>query len=121
MQLFMRLNWDGGRAAAGLTQAEAQIKRFTDGASKQFAGLRKHMGALSEFGGVSGITRLVGAYAGLQTAREAMSELAALDVFVPRSVEEIFAANPQCGLSDINQQRVARKIELRTQLQALAE
>ena len=56
-----------------------------------------------------------------QARAEIMSELAALDVYVPRSVEEIYAANPQCGLSDINQGRVARKIELRTQLQALAE
>jgi len=74
MQLFMRLNWDGSRAAAGLSQSSAQIKRFADGASKQISGLRKNMAAFSEVGGVSNITRMIGAYAGLQTAREAMTK-----------------------------------------------
>jgi hypothetical protein len=75
LQLYMRLNWDGSRAAAGLNQASAQVKRFADGASKQLSGVRKTMSAMSaDFGGVSNITRLVGAYAGLQTAREAMAK-----------------------------------------------
>jgi hypothetical protein len=75
MQLFMRLNWDGGRAAAGLTQASAQVKRFTDGASKQFAGLRKQAHDLNTaMGGFSGITRLAGAYLGVQAARETLTK-----------------------------------------------
>lgn len=75
LRLFMRMDWDGGRAAAGLRQTEAQLKRFTDGASRQFTGLRKQAHELSAaMGGFSTITRLAGAYVGLQTAREAMSK-----------------------------------------------
>lgn len=75
LQLFMRLNWDGSRAAAGLNQASAQVKRFTDGASKQFMGLRKHAHELSAaMGGFSTITQLAGAYVGLQAAREALNK-----------------------------------------------
>jgi len=75
MQLFMRLNWDGSRAAAGLSQSSAQIKRFADGASKQFAGLRKHAHEVNTaIGGISGLTRLAGAYIGLQAARETLNK-----------------------------------------------
>lgn len=75
MQLFMRLNWDGSRAAAGLSQASAQVKRFTDGAARQLSGLRKHAHELNAaMGGFSNLTRLAGAYVGLQTAREAITK-----------------------------------------------
>jgi len=75
LNLFMRLNWDGSRAAAGLSQSSAQLKKFTDGAARQFTGLRKQAHELSSaMGGFSSITRLAGAYVGLQTAREAMGK-----------------------------------------------
>ena len=75
LNLFMRLNWDGSRAAAGLSQSSAQLKKFTDGAARQFTGLRKQAHELSSaMGGFSSITRLAGAYVGLQTAREAMTK-----------------------------------------------
>lgn len=48
-----------------------------------------------------------------------MEELAALDVFVPRSVEEIYAAGTTKGLAPINVDRIARKVALRAQLAAL--
>ena len=47
------------------------------------------------------------------------AELAALDAYVPRSVEEIYAADAIKGLAEINVQRIARKVELRAQLAAL--
>ncbi len=75
LQVFLRMNFDGGRMAAGLGQGEAQLRKFTDGASKQFAGLRKHAHELNTaMGGFSGITRLAGAYVGLQAARSAMTK-----------------------------------------------
>lgn len=75
MRLFLRMDWDGGRVASGIAQTQAQFKRFTDGASAGFTKLRKHAHEMSaEFGGVSNITRLAGAYVGLQTAREAMTK-----------------------------------------------
>jgi hypothetical protein len=75
MQLFLRLNYDGGRAAAGLAQSSAQIKRFADGTSSQLARMRKEAHAFnSAIGGFSNITRLAGAYIGLQTARETLNK-----------------------------------------------
>lgn len=58
-------------------------------------------------------------YAENKRIAEITIKLAALDVFVPRSVEEIFAALPECGLSDINKQRVAEKTALRAELAEL--
>ncbi|PKN07628.1 MAG: hypothetical protein CVU73_12870 [Deltaproteobacteria bacterium HGW-Deltaproteobacteria-8] len=74
LAVFLRLNWDGGRVAAGLGQAEAQLRKFSSGASKQFLGLRKHAHELSTaMGGFSNISRLAGGYLGLQGARAAIT------------------------------------------------
>lgn len=70
LQVFLRMNFDGGRMAAGLGQGEAQLRKFTDGASKQFAGLRKHAHELNTaMGGLSNISRLAGGYLGFQGAK----------------------------------------------------
>lgn len=74
LQVFLRMNFDGGRMAAGLGQGEAQLRKFTDGASKQFAGLRKHAHELNTaMGGLSNISRLAGGYLGFQGAKAAIT------------------------------------------------
>lgn len=75
LQVFLRMMFDGGRMAAGLGQAGAQVRQFADGASSQFGRLRKHAHELNTaMGGFSNVTRLAGAYVGLQTAREAVTK-----------------------------------------------
>jgi len=75
MRLFLRMDWDGSRVATGLSQSQAQLKRFTDGASAGITKLRKHAHELNTaMGGFSSITRLAGAYVGLQTARETLNK-----------------------------------------------
>lgn len=70
LAVFLRMHFDGGRMAAGLGQAGAQLQRFTDGASRQFVGLRKQAHELTTaMGGLSSISRLAGGYLGLQGAR----------------------------------------------------
>lgn len=75
LQVFLRMMFDGGRMAAGLGQAGAQVRQFADGASSQLGRLRKHAHELNTaMGGFSNITRLAGVYVGLQTAREAITK-----------------------------------------------
>jgi hypothetical protein len=69
------LGWPGAPWAAGLGQAGAQVRQFADGASSQLGRLRKHAHELNTaMGGFSNITRMAGAYVGLQTAREAITK-----------------------------------------------
>jgi hypothetical protein len=55
-----------------------------------------------------------------QAMAEAKAELARLDVFLPRSVEDLLDAGAvqECGLSSHNLARLARKRELRSMLHA---
>jgi hypothetical protein len=70
LDLFMRVNWLGGSAAAGLSRMTGAVGTLTRSATSGFGKMADQVRRLNaELNGFSSITRMAGGYLGVQGAR----------------------------------------------------